>query len=62
MLSSLNTAAPLGHVLAVSGSSASIRLEANSTLAGEPTRITIGNFLGIATDASCVVAVITNVD
>jgi hypothetical protein len=31
-------------------------------LAVEPARITIGNFLGIETAASCVVAVITKVD
>ncbi|HXE68455.1 MAG TPA: DUF87 domain-containing protein [Hyphomicrobiaceae bacterium] len=63
MLSPFNTAlAPLGHVVAIGGSSANIRLAANPALAVEPARITIGNFLGIATDASCVVAVITNVD
>jgi len=57
-----NALAPLGHIVAIGGSSASIRLEAKAAGAGEPTRITIGNFLGIETDASCVVAVITNVD
>jgi hypothetical protein len=44
------------------GSSANIRLDANPALAVAPARITIGNFLGIETGASCVVAVITNVD
>src|SRR5690349_8626029 len=63
MLSSLNTAlTPLGHVVTIGGSSAGIRLAASPAHAAEPARITIGNFLGIATDASCVVAVITNVD
>ena len=63
MLSSLYTAlAPLGHVVAIGGSSANIRLDANPQFAVEPARITIRTFLGIETDASCVVAVITHVD
>ena len=63
MFSSLNPApAPLGHVVAIGGSSASVRLDDNPALAGEAMRITIGTFLGIETDTSSVVAVITNVD
>jgi hypothetical protein len=63
MLSSSNTApAPLGHVVAIGGSSASIRLNQDPGPGAEPARITIGNFLGIETDAFRVVAVITNVD
>jgi DNA helicase HerA-like ATPase len=63
MRSSSNTApAPLGHVVAIGGASASIRLTHDAAAGNEPARITIGNFLGIETDASRVVAVITNVD
>jgi hypothetical protein len=63
MRSSSNTApAPLGHVVAIGGACASIRLTHAAAAGNEPARITIGNFLGIETDASRVVAVITHVD
>jgi uncharacterized protein len=52
----------LGHVVSIGGSSATIRLTASRVNAVAAARITIGNFLGIQTGASCVVAVITYVD
>jgi len=58
----LSQSAPLGHVVAIGGSSASIRLTPAAAASTEPARITIGNFLGIVMDASRVVAVITHVD
>ena len=52
----------LGHVAAIGGSSATIRLTTSPLSGVAVAPITIGNFLGIQTGVSRVVAVITYVD
>lgn len=62
MVSQGEAASPLGTVLSVSGSYADIRLAPPHDEGGEAPSITIGNFLGLKTEQSLVVGVVTKVD
>src|ERR1041385_4479952 len=58
---SLVPAEPLGWVLSVNGSQASVRLQSpNGAQAGDA-RVSVGKFLGIRTDQSLVIGVLTKI-
>jgi Helicase HerA, central domain len=58
---SLVPAEPLGWVLSVNGSQASVRLQAPGRAQAGEARVSVGKFLGIRTDQSLVIGVLTKI-
>ena len=52
---------PLGHVIAVRGSQASVGLSATLTRDADEPRVTVGKFLGVRVDRSLLIGVVTDV-
>jgi hypothetical protein len=52
---------PLGHVISVRGSQASVGLAASFARSSDEPRVTVGKFLGIRVDSSLLVGVVTDV-